>query len=456
MAFVVVGTSALGYYSGARARLLARRDDSLGRLDGGPAAIHRWASRRSGAVVGLGFGLVRPRSRRAPICRRHGTADRAAAGAGGPDRVRGHRPTVRAVRVLRPAAPLPRVLLTRRAERGARPLPPGSRARTRRRRRGDSFSTLALDPFAFDSPTLSAVETAGRWATPGDAAVLFAAAGVAAAVAAVLLRRRPALIVGLSIGLSFLVGIAAYSGDRANDGADTRLARSGGARLARADRHPGGRCPGAARRLAPLGLDPRELEPERGPDLPPRRRPERPAAVHEHGPPARRLARGSRRRRPQRVPRGRLRRNTGRAGRPCDRPTAAEPHPLPHRRARSLPLRRLRRPPRRLGRFDRPLCSLPARASGAYRVVLSLPSGRVARQVRLKQGPSGVASTSRPEPRRPSRSRSRDTPFRSSPSRSTAPISSAPRPPTRGSWPPGSNTSSSSRKPVQETSETCR
>jgi hypothetical protein len=76
------------------------------------------------------------------------------------------------------------------------------------------FSTLALDPFAFDSPTLSAVAAAGRWATPGDAAVFFAAAGVAAALAAVLLRRRPALIVGVSIGLSFLVGIAAYSGDR--------------------------------------------------------------------------------------------------------------------------------------------------------------------------------------------------------------------------------------------------
>jgi hypothetical protein len=59
--------------------------------------------------------------------------------------------------------------------------------------------------------------------------------------------------------------------------------------------------------------------------------------------------------------------------------------------------------------------AFPREASGAYHAVLSLPSGRVARQVRLQAGPSGVASSSRPEPRRPSRSRSRDTPFRSSP-----------------------------------------
>jgi hypothetical protein len=76
------------------------------------------------------------------------------------------------------------------------------------------FSTLALDPFSFDSPTLSAVEAAGRWATPGDAAVAFAAVGVAAAVASVLLSRTPLLLASLSIGLAVVLGLAAYSGDR--------------------------------------------------------------------------------------------------------------------------------------------------------------------------------------------------------------------------------------------------
>ena len=75
------------------------------------------------------------------------------------------------------------------------------------------FSTLALEPFAFDSPTLSAVETAGRWATLGDAAVSSRRPG-SGCTGRGPARRRPALIVGLSIGLSFLVGIAAYSGDR--------------------------------------------------------------------------------------------------------------------------------------------------------------------------------------------------------------------------------------------------
>jgi hypothetical protein len=77
------------------------------------------------------------------------------------------------------------------------------------------FSSLALDPFSFDSPTLSAVEAVGRWTSPGDAAVLFPVAGVlAAALAALALQRRPALLASLSVALAFLIGIAAYSGDR--------------------------------------------------------------------------------------------------------------------------------------------------------------------------------------------------------------------------------------------------
>ena len=76
------------------------------------------------------------------------------------------------------------------------------------------FSTLALDPFSFDSPTLSAVEAVGRWVTLGDAAVLFAAGGVLCALFAALLHRRPMLLASLSIGLALLVGTAAYAGDR--------------------------------------------------------------------------------------------------------------------------------------------------------------------------------------------------------------------------------------------------
>jgi hypothetical protein len=76
------------------------------------------------------------------------------------------------------------------------------------------FSSLARDPFSFDSPTLSAVAAVGRRLTPGDAAALFAAAGLAGALAAVALRRRPRALAATAIVLSFLVGAVAYSGDR--------------------------------------------------------------------------------------------------------------------------------------------------------------------------------------------------------------------------------------------------
>jgi hypothetical protein len=76
------------------------------------------------------------------------------------------------------------------------------------------FASLALDPFSFDSPTLSAVETRGRWTSQGDAAALFAAAGVLGAVAAVALQRRPALLGIACVVLAFSIGVAAYDGDR--------------------------------------------------------------------------------------------------------------------------------------------------------------------------------------------------------------------------------------------------
>jgi hypothetical protein len=76
------------------------------------------------------------------------------------------------------------------------------------------FGSLALTPFSYDSPTLSAVETIGRWTSQGDAAALMAAAGVAAALAAAALHRRTLVLGVASVVLAFVLGVAAYSGDR--------------------------------------------------------------------------------------------------------------------------------------------------------------------------------------------------------------------------------------------------
>jgi hypothetical protein len=76
------------------------------------------------------------------------------------------------------------------------------------------FASLALHPFSFDSPTLSAVETVGRWTSQGDAAALFAAGGVLAALAAFALQRRPAVLGAAAVVVAFSIGVAAYDGDR--------------------------------------------------------------------------------------------------------------------------------------------------------------------------------------------------------------------------------------------------
>lgn len=77
------------------------------------------------------------------------------------------------------------------------------------------FASLALDPFSFDSPTLSAVEAFARVA-PSDATALFATGGLLAALAAgaVPLRRCGGFVAALSIALALAVGAAAYTGDR--------------------------------------------------------------------------------------------------------------------------------------------------------------------------------------------------------------------------------------------------
>jgi hypothetical protein len=78
------------------------------------------------------------------------------------------------------------------------------------------FASLALDPFSFDSPTLSAVEALGRLIGLGDAAALFAAGGLVAslAAAAIPLRRSAWFVAALSIVLALAIGATAYGGDR--------------------------------------------------------------------------------------------------------------------------------------------------------------------------------------------------------------------------------------------------
>ncbi len=76
------------------------------------------------------------------------------------------------------------------------------------------FASIALNPFSFDSPTISAVETVGRWTTQGEAAAIFAAAGVLAALLAAALQRRPLVLALGSAALALVVGAVAYSGDR--------------------------------------------------------------------------------------------------------------------------------------------------------------------------------------------------------------------------------------------------
>ena len=78
------------------------------------------------------------------------------------------------------------------------------------------MATLAVDPFSFGSPTLSAVADLGRRIALGDAAALFATGGLLAALvaAAVPLRRSAVPVAAVSIVVALAVGAFAYSGDR--------------------------------------------------------------------------------------------------------------------------------------------------------------------------------------------------------------------------------------------------
>jgi hypothetical protein len=213
---VVVGTSLLGFYAGAR-----ELDYSLGealRWSGWTAALLPFAAGVlvvPGALVGLTLGLFRPRT---PAERGFAVlfallavlvplqAGLIASGDTG-------RPLERYAYYLVPLFFVAFLSLAERGGAGKRlslgvALAVGGVALV------VPFPSLALDPFSFDSPTLSAVAALGRVASPGDAAVLFAAGGMAAAVAAAALRRRPGLLAALSVLVAFLIGLAAYSGDR--------------------------------------------------------------------------------------------------------------------------------------------------------------------------------------------------------------------------------------------------
>ena len=213
---LIAGASSLGFYEGARTL-----DYPLGetlRWSVWTAALLPFAAGMlvaPGAVVGLALSVVRPRN----------SAERAFAvltglllglmplQAGLIAAGEAHKPFERYVFYLLPLVFLAFFTF---AERGV----PGRRLYT-----GVAlafaglalvvpFASLALDPFSFDSPTLSAVESLGRWTSQGDAAALVAAAGILAVLAAAALQRRLLLLGALSVALVFLVGVAAYSGDR--------------------------------------------------------------------------------------------------------------------------------------------------------------------------------------------------------------------------------------------------
>jgi len=213
---LVAGASALGFYEGARTL-----DYPIGetlRWAGWTAGLLPFAAGllvAPGALVGLGFALRRPRT----------AAERAfalltgvllvlmplQAGliAGG----EAQKPFERYVFYLLPLLYVAFFALAERSNPGRR-LYLGAAAALGGFALAFPFASLALTPFSFDSPTISAVETLGRWTSQGDAAALFAAAGVLGALTAVALRRRPALLGIVSVALAFAIGVAAYAGDR--------------------------------------------------------------------------------------------------------------------------------------------------------------------------------------------------------------------------------------------------
>jgi hypothetical protein len=213
---VAAGVSSLGFYEGART-LDYPLVETL-RWTGWTAALLPFAAGMlvaPGAVLGLVFALRRPRS----------SAERAFAAmtslllaltpiqAGLIAAGEAHKPFERYVFYLVPLLFLAFFAFAERTARG-RKLYGGVALAFAGLALAVPFASLALDPFSFDSPTISAVETLGRWTSQGDAAALVAAGGVLAALVAAALQRQPVLLAVISVALAFLLGVAAYSGDR--------------------------------------------------------------------------------------------------------------------------------------------------------------------------------------------------------------------------------------------------
>jgi hypothetical protein len=218
LAGLIGGATLLGFYGGAR-ELDYPALETL-RFAGWTAALLPFAAGMlivPGAVLGLGYAIVRPR-RRAEAALGFMSAVLLVAlpiQAGLIAAGEAHRPMERYVFY---AVPLLFTAFFFYVERGA----------PRRRLYAATalalgglvlvvpFSTLALEPFSFDSPTLSAVAALGRELSTGDAAALFGGVGLLAALAAaaVPLRRYGGAVAAAAIALSLAVGVAAYSGDR--------------------------------------------------------------------------------------------------------------------------------------------------------------------------------------------------------------------------------------------------
>jgi hypothetical protein len=213
---LVAGASSLGFYEGATMLDYPLRDTL--RWTGWTAALLPFAAGMfvaPGALLGFALALTRPRS----------TAERAFATLTGLLLVlmplqagliasgEAHKPFERYVFYLLPLVFLAFFAFAERHAPG-RKLYAGIALAFAGLAFVVPFASLALDPFSFDSPTLSAVESLGRWTSQGDAAALVAAAGILAALAAVALQRRPLVLGVLSVGLAFLIGVAAYAGDR--------------------------------------------------------------------------------------------------------------------------------------------------------------------------------------------------------------------------------------------------
>jgi hypothetical protein len=212
----VVGVSSLGFYEGART-LDYPLVETL-RWTGWTAALLPFAAGMlvtPGAVLGLAFALRRPRS----------AAERAFAAitallltlmplqAGLIAAGEAHKPFERYVFYLVPLLFLAFFVFAERGPGGWKPYG-GVALAVAGLALAVPFASLALDPFSFDSPTISAVETLGRWTSQGDAAALVAAAGVLAALGAAALQRHPAVLGVTSVALAFVLGVAAYAGDR--------------------------------------------------------------------------------------------------------------------------------------------------------------------------------------------------------------------------------------------------